>query len=135
MEEVVTHAISTARFAGALAFAVGGLLVPASPAGAHCSGHGIHPDRYSGGGIQFKEGTRIRAYPHKSSCSTVLGLGYPGHGIDVHCAVKTSDLYVWFFLVDTTTGARGWSRSDAVAVTHQVRIDDCVQPGPIWVIG
>ncbi|MGE5829221.1 MAG: hypothetical protein ACM30G_12805 [Micromonosporaceae bacterium] len=97
------------------------LLLPATPASAHCSGHGTHPDLYSAGGISFSNGTRIRTHPH-TDC-TILGLGYPSHGIDVHCATETGSL--WLYVRDTTTGVNGWGRFDAFNYAHPVLIPDC----------
>jgi hypothetical protein len=96
-------------------------LAPASPASAHCSGHGTHPDAYSGGDISFGNGTHIRAYPHIGCDSR--GLGYPGQGIDVHCAVVTTNL--WFFVRNTTTGVNGWARVDSVRISRPTEIRDC----------
>lgn len=107
-----------------LALSVAGTLLalaPASPASAHCSGHGTHPDLYSGGAFSFGNGTNIRAYPH-ADCGS-HGLGYPSHGIDVHCATYTNAL--WIFLRNTTTGVNGWSRLDALNVSGTTTIPDC----------
>ena len=100
---------------GALALTLGGLLATASPAAAdpaHCSGWNTHPDFYNAGGIHFKSGTYIRRGPY-SDC-TALGQGFPSQGINVHCGIVNSDGYLWFYLVDTSTGVAGWSRYDAV---------------------
>ncbi|MFG3708998.1 hypothetical protein ACGF7U_30315 [Micromonospora sp. NPDC047670] len=110
--------------ASALALVTSGsvlALMPASPASAHCSGHGTHPDLYSGGAISFGNGTNIRAYPHVDCGSR--GLGYPSQGIDVHCATYTNAL--WIFLRNTTTGVNGWSRLDALNVSQPTTIADC----------
>ncbi|TDC43802.1 hypothetical protein [Micromonospora sp. KC213] len=110
--------------ASALALVMSGsvlALMPASPASAHCAGHGHHPDLYSGGGISWGEGTYIRAYPHRDCQSQ--GQGYPGQGIDVHCATLTGDL--WFYVRNTTTGINGWSRRDALRFSQTVTIADC----------
>lgn len=104
-----------------LVLAVIGVVVPASPASAHCGGHSTHPDLYNAGGISFKDGTRIRTHPH-IDC-TVLGLGFPGHGIDVHCATETGSL--WLFVRNTTTGVNGWGRFDAFNYAFPVLIPDC----------
>ncbi|MBO4206078.1 hypothetical protein [Micromonospora echinofusca] len=112
--------------ASALAFVVSGsmvALVPATPASAHCDGHGTHPDLYSGGGISWGNGTYIRAYPHRD-CQA-HGQGYPGQGIDVHCATYTNEL--WFFVRNTTTGVNGWARRDALNYSS-VFIADCSNP-------
>jgi hypothetical protein len=109
-----------------LALALGGtavavVLMPATPASAHCSGHGTHPDLYSAGGISFKNGTRIHRYPHLDC--VVDGLGYPSHGIDVHCGTVTGTL--WLYIRDTTTGVNGWGRYDAFNYAFTVFIPDC----------
>jgi hypothetical protein len=106
---------------GSTAIAVGAVLVPATPASAHCSGHTTHPDLYNSGGISFANGTRIHAQPHLDC--TVLGLGYPSQGIDVHCATLTGSL--WLYVRDTTTGVNGWGRFDAFNYAHTVTIPDC----------
>jgi hypothetical protein len=100
---------------GALALALGGVVVSASPAAAdpsHCYGWDTHPNLYNSGGISFLDGTNIRRGPY-TDCD-VLGLGYPSHGIDVHCYIVNSNDYLWVYLVDTTTGVQGWSRLDSI---------------------
>ncbi|MEO6502233.1 MAG: hypothetical protein ABIQ09_10030 [Jatrophihabitantaceae bacterium] len=100
---------------GAAALALGGLSVSAGPAAAdpaHCYGWGTHPDRYSAGGIHFGNGTAIRRGPY-TDCDA-FGLGYPSHGIDIHCFVFNSSNNIWLYLVDTTTGVAGWSRNDTL---------------------
>lgn len=100
---------------GAVALALGGLLVAAGPAAAddaHCYGWDTHPDRYSAGGLSFKDGTAIRRGPY-TDCDA-LGLGYHSQGIDVNCFVQNSNGYYWVYLRDTTTGVAGWSRLDAL---------------------
>lgn len=109
--------------AATLVLALFGVVVPAGPAAAHCGGHGIHPDLYNGGGISFRDGARIRRYPH-ITCDIVLGLGYPSHGIDVHCGTLTGT--VWFYVRDTTTGVQGWTRWDALSFPPSYFIPDCV---------
>ncbi len=111
--------------AGALALALGGLLVSGSPAAAasHCAGWSTHPDIYHDGGIHFLTGTRIHAGPY-TDCGS-RGLGYPSHGIDVHCAVLNTNDALWFYLLDRTTGVYGWSRLDALDVSGSLVIPDC----------
>jgi len=111
---------------------VGGLLVTASPASAHCSGHGTHPDVYSAGGISWANGTNIHRFPHTSACSVVDGQGFPSQGIDVHCAVETGSL--WLFARNTSTGVRGWARFDVLRYSHDIIIRDCVDAGTAWFI-
>jgi len=111
---------------------IGGVLVPASSASAHCSGHGTHPDVYSAGGISWANGTNIRRFPHTSDCSTILGQGFPSQGIDVHCAVETGSL--WLFARNTSTGINGWSRFDALNYAHDIIIRDCVNASVAWFI-
>ena len=99
--------------AAVLAMMVGGLVfAAASPASAHCSGHGTHPDLYSAGGISWGNGTAIRRQPH-IGCPA-LGRGYPNQGIDVHCAVTTGA--DWVYARDTSTGINGWAREDALRI-------------------
>lgn len=109
--------------AAVLALMSGLLLVPAGGASAdpaRCSGYTTHPDRYSAGGITFKDGAAIRRGPF-SDCDR-LGLGYRGHGIDVHCAGRqeTNPGPAWIFVRDTTTGVNGWVRSDALNYQFEV---------------
>ncbi|MBM6404920.1 hypothetical protein JQN72_11770 [Phycicoccus sp. CSK15P-2] len=96
----------------------------AAPAGgaaadpAHCSGWNTHPDRYSVGDFSFGNGTAIRRGPY-TNCDR-LGLGYPGHGIDVHCAQRNTNGVVWIFVRDTTTGVNGWADPDALRYEFEV---------------
>jgi hypothetical protein len=106
----------------ALALATGGLVVVlASPASAHCSGHSLHPDLYGAGGISFREGARIRSHPHVDC--TIRGLGNPNHGIDVHCRVVTGT--TWYFVRNTSTGVNGWTRWDALNLSNPLPVDPC----------
>lgn len=101
--------------AGALALALGGLLMGAGPAAAdpaHCSGWTNHPDLYNAGGIHFLNGTYIRTGPY-TDCSA-LGQGFPSQGINAHCAVVNSNNVAWVYVVDTSTGVAGWSALSAL---------------------
>lgn len=95
--------------------------MPASPASAHCDGHGTHPDLYSAGGISFKNGSHIKFYPH-IDCGT-NGYGYPSHGIDVHCYTYTNAY--WYFVRNTTTGYNGWVREDALDFSQSGWVANC----------
>lgn len=100
--------------AGTVALALGGLTATAGPVAAdqaHCYNWDTHPDKYSAGGVSFKNGTYIRRGPFLD-CDG-LGLGYPNHGIDVHCIVYNGSTY-WLYVRDTTTGVNGWARLDTV---------------------
>jgi hypothetical protein len=120
--------------ASALALALGGMVVallPASPASAHCSGHGTHPDRYEGGRIRYSAGgTNIRSHPH-INC-TAIGLGVAGQGVDVHCAVWTDT--VWIYIRNLATGVNGWSRWDALNITSPTTITDCTDTGVTYTL-
>jgi hypothetical protein len=110
---------------GALALTLGGSVVAASPAAAdpaHCYGWDTHPDRYTAGGIHFTNGTYIRRGPFMD-CSG-LGLGYPNHGIDVHCLVNNGG-YLWFYLRDTSTGVAGWARRDTLETVFASSVPSC----------
>jgi hypothetical protein len=110
----------------ALVLVVTGLTVVASPASAHCGGHEPHPDRYSAGGISFKSGARIRGYPH-TYCA-VRGLGYPNHGIDVHCWTEPGPPgqgNLWYFVRNTSTGVNGWARYDALNYRFEPGVLPC----------
>ena len=112
-------------FTGALALALGGLLVSAGPAAAdqaHCYGWS-HPDLYNSGGIHFLNGTNMHRGPYLD-CD-VLGAGYPSQGINVHCAVINSNNYVYLYVDDTSTGVSGWARSDALGYDHTVSVPVC----------
>src|SRR5262245_40190249 len=105
------------------------LFGPASPAAAaepaHCSQtrSNTHPYLDSDGGIHFANGTSIRDAGY-TDC-TRLGLGYPNHGIDVHCAVPNDNGLLWLYVRDTTTGVAGWARQDALDITGTHFIQDC----------
>lgn len=119
--------------AAAATLAVTGAVVvgPASPAYAHCSGHGTHPDLYGGGGISWGNGTAIRSHPHVD-CDA-LGRGYPGQGIDVHCAVHTGA--DWAYVRNTSTGINGWSREDALNIPTPVAVPVCGGLGVTMLLG
>lgn len=107
----------------ALALVTGLLLVPAGSASAdpaHCSGWNTHPDRYSAGGITFKDGAAIRRGPF-GDCDR-LGLGYRSHGVDVHCFGRqvSNPGPAWIYVRDTSTGVSGWVRSDALNYQFEV---------------
>lgn len=96
---------------GALALALGSLLVGAGPAAAdqsHCYGWTTHPNLYGAGGIHFKDGTYIRRGPY-TDCDG-FGLGYPSQGINAHCYVDNTNGVYWVYVEDTTTGVAGWSQ-------------------------
>ncbi|MGH3683245.1 MAG: hypothetical protein ACRDT2_23715 [Natronosporangium sp.] len=115
----------------ALALAVGGLLVPASPASADC-GHNLHRNEYSGGGIFWGNGTNIRTGPHLSCVS--IGQGNPGDGIDVHCAILfTAQDQIWFYARDLQTGREGWSRRSALRIPNSELVDACQSEALIFV--
>lgn len=97
-------------------------LTPASPASAHCSGHGNHDDLYKGNNVSFRNGANIRSHAHISCTS--LGLGYQSHGINVHCVTRV-DNSTWLYLRDTTTGVRGWTRSDALNIPQGITLPPC----------
>jgi hypothetical protein len=109
--------------AAAVTLAITGLVVagPASPAFAHCGGHDTHPDRYSGGGVSWGDGTYIRRYPHVDCVAD--GQGFPAQGIDVHCGVVTGTL--WLYVRNTSTGVAGWARYDALRISGTVVIPAC----------
>jgi hypothetical protein len=121
---------------GALALALAGLVVSAAPAladPAHCSGWNTHPDLYNSGGISFQSGTNIRHGPY-TDC-TIYGEGFPGQGINIHCAVINSNGLLWFYLEDTTTGVSGWSRYDALNYSKSVTVDDCYDSAATFTAG
>ena len=71
----------------------------------------------SAGGIKFGNGTNIRRGPDITCDSH--GLGYPSHGINVHCYVYNVNGHGWVYLRDTTTGVSrrlGAARAALLAV-------------------
>lgn len=80
---------------------------------AHCYGWTTHPDRWSGGNVSFRDGAAIRRGPY-TDC-TSFGLGYAGHGIDVHCVVTNANRVEWFWVRNTTTGVSGWVSENALS--------------------
>ncbi len=100
---------------GATTLTLGGLLASAGSTSADpgfCYNWTTHPDRYFAQGIGFGNGTNIRRGPDVNCDS--FGLGYPSHGIDVHCYVYNADGHGWVYLRDTTTGVDGWSQISAL---------------------
>jgi len=108
--------------------------MPAAPAGAHCGVH-QHPDLYNGGGIFFQDnGTPLREAPH-IGCG-IQGEGFPGDGIDVHCAViNDDDDTVWLHVRATSTGDHGWAREGAFRVPDPVVVRGCGDQRDIIVSG
>lgn len=111
---------------GVATLTLGGLLATSGPATAdpaHCYGWNSHPDLYSSGAVHFGNGTNIRRGPY-TDCDS-FGLGYSGHGIDVHCWVLNGSYNAWAYVVDTTTGVAGWAKSDALSYDHAVGTPNC----------
>ncbi len=111
---------------GGFALAIGGLLVPATPAAAapaHCSGWNTHPDVYNKGDIVFGNGTYMRTGPYTDCPAN--GQGYPGHGLDAHCFVSNANNVAWIWVDDTTTGERGWAQANALHYTGDGTIAHC----------
>src|SRR5690349_2089043 len=98
--------------AGALVLAVGGLLaVSASPAAAeptHCLSNTwkTHPDLYNRGGIGFRPVTALYDAPFED-CK-IIGHGFTGDGINVHCKTVTNSER-WYWVEDTTDKSAGWA--------------------------
>lgn len=113
--------------AAALILAAGGLLViPASPANAHCADHDEHPDRYDRGGIFWAggNGTPVRHYPHVD-CDVFM-IAFAGDGINVHCAREveppgTND-WVW---ADRSEFGEGWAREGQLNVPNSLLVPGC----------
>lgn len=107
----------------ALVLAIGGLLVPASPASANC-GHDLHRDEYNAGGIFWRDGTNIRTGPH--TFCTIIGQSQRGDGIDVHCAILFDQRdSAWLFVRNLQTGRQGWSHWQALRIPETVRVPAC----------
>lgn len=75
---------------------------------AQCPGPSTHPDRYSSGTMDWKNGAKIRTGPYEAC--TAVGEGQANHDIDIHCLVVNSNNVVWWYARDTTTGKAGWVR-------------------------
>lgn len=105
---------------------LGGLAVSAGPAAADpasCYGWNTHPDVTHTGGVSFGNGTNIRRGPD-TSCDS-HGLGYPSHGIDVHCHVYNASGYGWAYVRNLTTGVSGWARINTLNVSPSAGIGEC----------
>lgn len=48
-----------------------------------------------------------------TSC-TILGEGYPGQSVTVHCAQFGGEGFIWDYLTDNTTGKTGWAADQFV---------------------
>ena len=111
---------------GAAAVTASCMVAAASPAAAdqsYCYGWDTHPDSYSSGGItMLSGGTQIRRGPY-TACDA-LGTAFPSQSVNVHCARQNSNYYLWFYVVDTTTGVAGWVQSNATNWDGS-RIYDC----------
>jgi hypothetical protein len=120
--------------AAALVLALGGLVLLVSPASAHCGNH-QHPDLYNGGGIFFQEpSTVLKEAPH-ANCDPVSA-GFPGDGIDVHCAViNDEEDRVYLFARSGFPGVSGWAREGAFRVPNPVVVRGCGDQRDIVVSG
>lgn len=115
----------------ALALAVGGLLLAASPASADC-GHNLHRNEYNDGGIFWRDGTNIRTGPHVFC--TAIGQANRGDGIDVHCAILFAESgQIWLYARDLQTGIEGWSRRSALRIPNSKAVDACQSDDLIFV--
>lgn len=121
--------------AAALVLAAGGLMViPASPASAHCDeGHDIHPDRYSGGGIDWLD-TPMRHAPH-FECPAFVDVDN-ALDIDVHCAKEIpASLDDWVYARVPQVGpAQGWVRESRLFVPAVKNVPGCAD-GNLVAIG
>lgn len=114
--------------AAVLVLAAGGLLViPTSPASAHCEGdHGVHPDRYDGGGIAWGYQSPLRKWPHVG-CDPFVVLVDGGDDIDVHCAREVSgDQNDWVWARNTIGGQAGWILESRLRVQGIVQVHGCI---------
>jgi hypothetical protein len=122
--------------AAALVLAAGGLLViPASPASAHCSGHNEHPDLYSDGWIHWEGheagGTPVKHAPH-TDCDPFM-IAYAGDGINVHCVKDVLGDYPqssndWVY-ADRTGFGEGYARESQLRVEGLVAVPLCETSG------
>jgi hypothetical protein len=106
--------------------------VTGSPASAaDCSGRDNHPDVYGATSITWGNGTSIRVYPN-IECARA-GQGFPGQGIDVHCAINAGGAghLHWLYVRNTSTGVSGWARQDALNHPGTQAIPDCDAPSAV----
>lgn len=118
------------RLAGAAAMAVGTLAIlpitaSTAVAASHCTQAkwDIHPDKISTGTFSWGNGTAIRTAGY-TDC-TIVGRAYPNQGIDVHCSRVNANGLEWVYARNTTTGAAGWARYDAVYTVGSVLPPRC----------
>jgi hypothetical protein len=109
----------------ALVLAAGGLLViPASPAFAHCQiGDHPHPDRQHGGAPFRWEGrqaggTPVRHGPHDAECDPFM-IAFAGDGIDPHCGPEVPGGNNWLY-ADVTGFGEGWARDGQLRLESPV---------------
>lgn len=119
------------RLAGA-ALVAAGALTAVSPmtastavAASHCTQPrwDVHPDLISTGTFRWGDGTAIRTAGY-TDC-TIVGRGYPGQGIDVHCSRQNDNGLWWVYARNTSTGKAGWARYDAVYTSGSVLPPRC----------
>lgn len=67
-----------------------------------------HPDLYHAAGVSFVAGAAIRRGPY-TDCG-VVGRSRARDGIDVHCVIVNGNMKVWYYVRNTSTGAKGWVR-------------------------
>lgn len=83
----------------------------------------VHPDLISTGTFSWGDGTAIRTAGF-NDC-TIVGRGYRGQGIDVHCSRVNSNGVEWVYARNTTTGKAGWASYSAVYTTGSVLPPRC----------
>jgi hypothetical protein len=120
----------------ALVLATGGLLViPATPAFAHCNDNDHpHPDREGGASAirwegQQAGGTPLRHGPH-NGCSVFL-TAFAGDGIDIHCGLAVAGGNHWLYADRTGIGA-GWARDAQLRIEPPADfqlVSGCNDPG------
>lgn len=103
---VTTLAVATVVWAAPAAAAT---VAPAvdctqSPAGPFASS----PGHFTGQGVNIRTGP--------STTCTVVGLGYEGQAVSVHCYYQVNP--VWFYITDKATGVEGWSKYPLVKVNN-----------------
>ena len=85
-------------------------LVTSSPAQAHAACGRTVTDRDSRSIVTGADEARIRS--GSSTSCTALGVSYSSHRLNYFCYTVGNDGYTWTYLVNNTTGYRGWSRDD-----------------------
>lgn len=121
----MTRLVGAAAMAAGALTAISPMTAGSATAATHCTQAkwDVHPDKISTGTFSWGDGTAIRTAGY-TDC-TVVGRGYQGQGIDVHCSRVNDNGLEWVYARNTSTGAAGWARYDAVYTTGSVLPPRC----------